>query len=163
MALAVSFFCAHHVAVQSLYKPEDTCWTRGEQAHQTVIKSLVNEDIKSLLPFQIHRRLSMATTHLAATKHLSDANSSDTVICQCGHNPSGSEPSVRVSDSIQLVERLILKDQWITCLELVPKVNISVQMSNTIIHEDLQFWKVSTHRVPRNKGQAQGQGWRCPC
>ncbi|XP_064475455.1 protein GVQW3-like [Ornithodoros turicata] len=59
----------------------------------------------------------------------------------------GSEPTVRVPENIW--ERLILKDRRITCLELALKTDISVGMLNTIIHEHLQFRKVSARWVPR--------------
>ncbi|XP_064485456.1 histone-lysine N-methyltransferase SETMAR-like isoform X2 [Ornithodoros turicata] len=117
---------------------------------QIVMKFLVNEGVKS---FEIHRRLQTQYGHDTLSrskafewcKRFRDGRTS----VQDDPARGGSEPSVRVPENIQLVKRLILKDRRITCTELARKTYLSVGTLNTIIHEHLQFRKVSARWVPR--------------
>ncbi|XP_064483661.1 protein GVQW3-like [Ornithodoros turicata] len=114
------------------------------------MKFLVNEGVKSS---EIHRRLQAQYGHDALSrskafewcKRLRDGRLS----VQDDPGRGGSEPNVRVPENIQLVERQILKDRRITCLELGRKKDLSVGTLNTIIHEHLQFRKVSARWVAR--------------
>ena len=56
----------------------------------------------------------------------------------------GSQPTAVIPVNIQRMERLILDNQRITCREIAQETNLSVGTVNTIIHEYLQFQKVST-------------------
>ncbi|XP_064475436.1 protein GVQW3-like [Ornithodoros turicata] len=115
-----------------------------------VMKILVNECIKSS---KIHRRLQAQYCHdtLSRSKSFEWCKPFRDGRTSLKDDPgrSGSEPSVRLPENIQLVERLILKDRRITCLELARKTDLSVGMLNAIIHEHLQFRKVSACWVPR--------------
>ena len=75
----------------------------------------------------------------------------------------GSEPTAVVSVNIQRVERLILENRRITCRQLVEQTHLSVGTLNTIIHEHLQFRKVSARWVPRQLSafdrQRRVAGW----
>ncbi|XP_064476560.1 protein GVQW3-like [Ornithodoros turicata] len=115
-----------------------------------VIEFLVNEGVKSS---EIHRRLQAQYGHDTLShskafewcKRFRDGRTS----VQEDPGRGGTEPSVRVPENIQLVERLTLKDRRITCLELARKTDLSVGTLNTIIHEHLQFRKVSSRWVLR--------------
>ncbi|XP_064468712.1 protein GVQW3-like [Ornithodoros turicata] len=103
-----------------------------------VIKFLMNEGVK---PSEIPRRFLAQYGHdtLSRSKAFEwckQFRDSRTAV-QDDPDRGGSEPRVRVPENIQLVERLILKDRRIPCLELVRKTDFSVGTLNTIIHEHL--------------------------
>ncbi|XP_064466667.1 histone-lysine N-methyltransferase SETMAR-like [Ornithodoros turicata] len=89
-----------------------------------VMKFPVNDGVKSP---EIHRRLQAQYGHDALNrskafewcKRFRDCRTS----AQDDPGRGGSEPSVRVPENIQLVERLILKDRRITRVELFGKVS----------------------------------------
>ncbi|XP_064472006.1 protein GVQW3-like [Ornithodoros turicata] len=101
-----------------------------------VMKFLVNEGVKSS---EIHIRLHAQYGHDTLSrskafewyKRFSDGRTS----VQDDPSRGGAEPSVTVPENIQLVERLILKNRRITCLELAQKTDLSVGALNTIIQE----------------------------
>ncbi|XP_064462531.1 histone-lysine N-methyltransferase SETMAR-like [Ornithodoros turicata] len=115
-----------------------------------VMKFPVNKGVKS---FQIHRRLQAQYGHDTLSlskasewcKRFRDGRTS----VQDDPGRGGSGPGVRVPENIQLVERLILKDRRTTCLKLARKTDLSVGTLNTIIHEHLQFRKLSARWDPR--------------
>ncbi|XP_064488323.1 protein GVQW3-like [Ornithodoros turicata] len=102
---------------------------------RTVMKFLGNEGLKSS---EIHRRLQAQYGH--------DTLSRSKAFEWCkrfrdGRTPveddpgrGGSEPRVRIAENIQLVERLILKNRRITCLQLARKTDFSVGTLNTIMN-----------------------------
>ncbi|XP_064461739.1 histone-lysine N-methyltransferase SETMAR-like [Ornithodoros turicata] len=93
----------------------------------------------------------MATIRLAAAMRLSSANGSEAAVHQCRTIPAGAaqSPVSEFLRTFKLVERLIRKDQRITCLELGRKTDLSVGTMNTITHEHSQFRKVSARWVLR--------------
>ncbi|XP_064483065.1 uncharacterized protein LOC135395909 [Ornithodoros turicata] len=84
-----------------------------------VMMFLVNEGIKSP---EIHRRLQAQYGHdtLSRSKAFEWCKLSRDGRTSLQEDPcrGGSEPSVRVPESIEVVERLILKDRRITCLDI---------------------------------------------
>ncbi|XP_064469631.1 protein GVQW3-like [Ornithodoros turicata] len=122
-----------------------------------LMRFLVNEDVKSS---EIHRRLRAQYGHDTLShskafewcKRFRDGRTS----VEDDPGRGGSEPSVRVPENIQVVERLVLKDRRITCLELARKTDLSVGTLNTIIHEHLQFRKVlrDVHKALKQKRPA---------
>ncbi|XP_064488451.1 protein GVQW3-like [Ornithodoros turicata] len=113
-------------------------------------KFLVNEGVKSS---EIHRRLQAqyGQDTLSRSKAFEWCNRfrDGRTSVQGDPGRDGSEPSLRVPENILLVERLILKDRRITCLQLTRKMDLSVGTLNTTIHEHLQSRKVSARWVPR--------------
>ncbi|XP_064471437.1 protein GVQW3-like [Ornithodoros turicata] len=98
-----------------------------------VMKFLVNEGVKSS---EIHRRLQAQYGHdtLSRSKAFEWCKwfRHGRTSVQADPNRGGSEPSVRVPENIQLVERLILNDRRITCLELARKADLTVGTLNSI-------------------------------
>ncbi|XP_064470093.1 protein GVQW3-like [Ornithodoros turicata] len=117
---------------------------RAHTEQRIVMKFLANEGVKSS---EIYRRLQAQYGHdilrrskaFEWCKRFRDGCTS----VQDDPGRGGSEPSVRVHENIQLVERLILKDRRITCLKLARKTGLSVGRLSTIIQEHLQLrkWK----------------------
>jgi len=61
----------------------------------------------------------------------------------------GSQPTAVNPVNIQRVERLIMDNRRISCLEIAQETNFSLGTVNTIIHEHMHFRKVSARWVPR--------------
>jgi len=57
--------------------------------------------------------------------------------------------SVTTPEIIDQIHELILEDHWISAKSIAEQLGISCEQVGSIIHEDLDMWKLSTKWVPK--------------
>jgi len=57
--------------------------------------------------------------------------------------------TVTTSEVIDQIHELILEDRWISAKSIAEQLGISHKRVGSIIHEDLDMWKLSTKCVPK--------------
>jgi len=120
-----------------------------QQEQRIVIKFLIAEGVTSA---EIYSRLSVVFQN--------DTILRSRVFEWCGHFRSGRQsvgddvcvgaPHMAIMDlNISRVETCILADRRVTVREIANELSLSVGSVETIIHEQLKFFKVSARWVPK--------------
>ena len=74
---------------------------------------------------------------------------------KCGDFSTGDEPcpeqpkTVTTQKIIDQIHKLILEDYWISAKSIAEQLGISCERVGSIIHEDLDMWKLSVKWVPK--------------
>jgi len=71
----------------------------------------------------------------------------------------GRPKTVTTPDNIEQIHELILEDRRISAKSIAEQLGISRELIGSIIHEDLDVWKLSTKWVPKYLNADQKHQW----